>query len=466
MRNFFYTYLVIFFNVFIKNTLISIRFISLLFGLGLLILSYYFIKKISDKTTALISSFFLAINNFLISCSIQGRSYMTMFFFYFLFLYCIFFKNIKTQKEKIIIMFISVILALNYEYVFLVLPLLILFYFKTKNKFFILLIIIISILFLFQVFYITKSVEYTLIKDTVFNKNNTKPVLDLNIFEQKNIENGYNSLIFYSQIYFYLIIFLILIGTIFIKNFYNNKIMNSKIKYLLFVCLIQLIFFSFFFKRESIRYRGSIIILYILIIPILYYLLNHKKKLKLIVSLIIILIYFFTPLNISYPPKINYEKQEYINNYDLFLLNFKDPLGYNSINYNNIFSNYSAIKGINLNITDYIIITTDIYNLQNYIKIDYIFNPYLQNSFSYNYNNKILNVYNNIPFINLNNINEFLIENKKILIIADSRFNSHLKNIEKKFILNNFNLVFQTNSSYIGIINLEKENSIKIFKNK
>lgn len=461
LRNFIYTYLSYSLDFFINNSLISIRLISLLFGTILLIVIFFFIKKITDKNTALLATLIAATNGFLINYSIQGRHYMMMYTLYLLLIYGIIFFDLKKRVSKIIVIVLAIILATNYEFIFLILPaLLICFYFR-RDKIYLGLFLLISILFITQPLITTKLLNYS--PDILILKE-SKSVFDINFMDINFFENGIDRLIASLQPILYLIVLFFIINA---RRFVLYCKNNTYIHIFLSIFLTELIFYSFVLDKEQIRYKGSFLILSIIFLSIIFYIvtknINQYKKVGYYTILILILI--FIPLNINYPGTLKNPKIYKSNNFTQIINIFKDPFGSASINTNEIVSDYAYLQYIKPDVSD-IILTTDLYNILNYTRIDYIFNPYLQYYYQYFSNGQYRSVYTSTPFINMDLVDQ-LIKNKKIVwLIADYRFKEQFTKKEQEFIFTNFYLYAETSPNYIGKINKSIKNTVSIYKSK
>jgi len=451
IRTFAFTYTSYFLNYIFNNILISIRSVSLLFGTLLIPLSYIFTKKLFNKTAGIICTLLITINPFFISYSIQGRHYIMSLFFYLLFFYLIFFNK---KNNNLILFTIAIILGLNHEFIFLLTPILFYKFLEQKNKKFLYILILIATLFFIQYFIFTKMATYA---NITFNPK-TKEAISINIFKQEIINDGIKRLFFLIQPMLLIIIFCTM------QILKNIKKINKKQKMFFLQMFFELSFFSFILIRNQIRYRETALI--ILIIGISYCLsliLNQKNKFKKINLIILLLfLYLATPISINYPPTQKIEKPHNISNAELLIKNFNNKLGFLSISSNGVYSNYKETSKYSKK--NQIVFTTDMYNTEPYIKIDYIINDYMKNYFCYKDNEKYISIYNNIEFIDLEFLKNLQNKTKKeILIILDSRYKTQLNSDTISYILDNFFLIGQTKKNEIGLIDNTDDNTIYFY---
>jgi|GEM_PF-3311541 len=456
LRNFLYIYLLLFLNFFINNSLLSERFISIISGTALLSIVFFLTKKLFNINAALLAIFLCAINGFLIAQSIQGRHYMLMYALYFLFIYFTLFVKFNNNYKILTYIFLAFILASNFEFVFLLIPFLFIILWFRREKIILFSTLLIILLYFIQPLYLTKSVQYSINLPPI---RSSKSLINLSL-DNKFINTGVKRMFFSLQPYLYIIIFIIIIK---LKKFFSI-LKNKNIFSILILFLTEIVFYSFFLERNQARYRGTLIIFSIIFLSILSNIIIKKSNRYkvLLMNFLIIFLILLIPININYPVTADYLEEEYSNNISLLRMNFNQPLSFSSINTNTVEHDYSELKNIIFH-DGSIIISTDMYNLNNYINVDFIFNPELEKNNSYiDINNNIRCFYNNIKFIHLNEIQEF-IKNKKVYLVADSRFSEHLSQKEQNFIIDNFKIIYKSDDNFIGKIDRRTSNVIKVF---
>jgi len=454
IRNFFYTYMAYFIYIFSGDALISMRSVSLFFGTGVILLGYLIGRKLFDSYSGYLIAILLGLSNFLISYSIHGRHYMMSLFFYFLFFYLLLQKD--SRLNRIAILIIAVILSINHEFVFLILPLLAFIAWHKKRIFFLLVGILIATLFLIQPLFLSKSIGHSLGDDF---QPEGKPALTLSLASIDTWIDGGERLISIGLPFIVIISILLIVS----RNRLHKFIpIRAEHQYLFILFLTEITFFSLLLVRNQIRYRGALLILFIIITGYFFHIFTKRlrQSQKFTLLLIVLLCFLSIPMNLNYPATVSYVQKNTIQQYQVTSKIFNDPLGFASISSNSIVGDYSIVESIDLD--GYIIITTDMYNLAPYKRPDYIFNEYLIRSYSYSSDE--LCVYNNIPFITIDNIDYLLNHNdEKVMIIADSRIHGHLSPSSQNYINSNFKLIESTPSSYFGEINRVSDNSIRIY---
>jgi len=456
-RNFIYTYLAYFANLFVKNTLISIRLVSLVFGTIIYIPAYLLSKKIFNKISAIVIVFFITINSYFITYSQQGRHYMLVMFFFILFLYYLFYKDINNKKDAITLTIILIILGTNYEFAFLLIPLIFIKYFSSRNKNYLYLTIALILLFLIQFLWITKLTQYSVLG---FNPKKLNiislPFDNINFFN-----HGFNKLFYFLSPFLISIIFLL------ITLFYNNQKNKSgnEVKILVAYFFMELLFFSFFFQRNQIRYRQSTIFLTVLLIGSLFYqsTINLSKNKKILMVVLVIGFYLLTHISLNYPSTYKYNKEDYISNYHLLSLIFTEPLGFSSIASNIVVSDYKIFS--NYNLSDGVIIVSDPYNIIPYVNATYILNDFLKEYYTYQKNENSYSVYNNLQWIDLDYLKN-LNKNQTIYLIADFKFRIHFNKETQNYIEKEFDLIDFIEGGYVGRIDLAEKNDLYVFKFK
>lgn len=454
IRGFLYTYISYVFYKISWDTLIAIRTVSLIFWTFLIALFYFVLKNLTkNKIISLLGSVIIAITPQLIIYSIIGRHYMMMFFLSLLFLHFLF---LDKNKLKFTFFLIFLILATNYEFFFLLLPILLIRLFYDKNKKLIILSLLFWILFLLQPLYLSKIIWIT--------KNNfweavRKPTISSNLLTKNNIEKSIKKLFFYWLTPLFFVFLLILfLNYQYLKQYFiaNNK--NTNLFFYAFG--IYFLFFIFIFWRNQIRHYWLFLILSIIfVLIIINNLLKTNKHNSFLYYISIILFFSFIPYNTNYPVTFDYKHWNYTNIKKMIISIFDKPYQFWSISSSSFYSPYSDVIGLNLSGT---IISSDFYNLTPYIKVDYILNEYMYESFTYS--EQFLNIYNNIKFITLEELIK-IEENKKIIyIIGDYRFTQHLSESTKNHIYWNYNLIYKSKSENIWHIDNLDDNSLKVFQ--
>lgn len=107
---------------------LSLRSLSLVFGILTIIIVYFLVKKLFDQQTAAVSALLIAISPFLISYSVEARSYSLYGFFVALAAYTLADKKLKTFLVAILLMLLTHYMAALY------LPVLMLWFFWTVKK--------------------------------------------------------------------------------------------------------------------------------------------------------------------------------------------------------------------------------------------------------------------------------------------------------------------------------------------
>ncbi len=456
LRNFIYTYPAYWLTIIVNNPLISLRSISLVFGIGVIIISYFFAKKLFDKKTALFCAGLISILSYFIFYSFHGKHYLMILFFYVWFLYLICFFSPSEKKFSFILL--SILLGLNYEYVFLLIPVLFLLAFKNKDKSYFIPIFLIVFCFLIQYFVMSKWISLTL---PGFEPTQTN-LINLNFLSINFLVSGIKKLNFLISPLRLLLVFLI--GAIIILK--KRIKINPFLQIFLFQLFIELLFFSFFFQKNPIRYRQSLFFLIIIFTSYLYFILSTslKKRTLGVILILSLLIYLITPVDLNYPTTSTYSKDNLLPNYLITKSIFTDPYSFSSISGNFVMTNYDLLT--ELNTSGAKVVTTDMYNMAPYIKIDYILNDYLRPYYTYYKENKTISIYNNIQWINLDELKSIASKEAKVMIIADSRFRTNVNQETKDFVYSNFNLMHITKPSYIGNIDGADKNNIEIFESK
>lgn len=455
LRNFIYTYPAYFLSLVLQNQLIALRSISLIFGIGIIILTYNFVKKLLNKKTALFAGLLISIFTYFIFYSFHGKHYLMILFFYIWFLYLICFYSPAERKWQFL--FLSIILGLNYEYVFLFLPLLSFLGIKKNDRSYILPIFIILSSFVIQYFIMSKWISLTLPGfEPAQNSLVNLKFLTADFF-----------VLGFQKFSFLISPFILLLGTLLIINAtLKNKLnVNRFLIIILTQLLIEIVFFSFFFEKNPIRYRQSVLFLLVIFMSYLYYniSISLKKKTFVILFGIIILIYLVTPVDLSYPPTSGDLQDKSSYNYKILQSIFTAPYSFSSISGNVVITNYQTIA--NMDFSNKKIITTDMYNVIPYVKADYILNDYLKNYYSYEKDGKNVSIYNNLIWLGSEELDEIIIGNK-VVLLADSRFKTNLNQETKELIYDKFKLIKSTQSDYIGLIDGADKNNIEIWESK
>jgi len=466
----------------------SIRLPSVIFGLLLIILVYFFGRDLFNKKVGILSSFLIAIDLFMIAFSREGRFYIQFAFFFILTVY-LFFRVYEKNDNLQLPLALSIFFSLESQdlSIFLIFffGLFLIFhnkkYLKKKSTY----IILLSPFIIFTIYYYIKDFLFTFSTPTQKLNLIKKPILNLQTINlsPQNLNFSYYSNIFgLNYPIFIFIIILAIICLFLLRNF--NKRENRNLLFITYPTLIYFVILSFFVGRSELRFIIHLIPLFLIISSFGIFIIirnicnlikNEKICLKKLSILLIIIILSYNLILgaqlSSYGYNIREEVKEtkpLLNCYNLFVQ--KKFHAFQSVMTHQIKIDYrpAAEYVKNHKEENDIIITTDnFYNIYPYIKPDYNTNMHISSYLGYIINYKRYDLYTGTEIItDLDYMDKITSLNRPIWVIADGRFERHGDREVVEYIKNNFKQVYSTENYFGGLIHkhIDRNNVIIYYK--
>ena len=472
-RSYLYTYFMFGVHLLFGTTHFSMRILSVIFGVVLVLLFSLVFKK--DRLIAILSVLFITMQPYVIIWSRSSRFYMFGMLLLFL-VSIIFYKVIHkdyTWARIFLLGIIILIAATNFDFIFFLLPAIGVYYFiinrgkdlfHNKKYIFLYLICVFSIFInkLFHGYFYSHSVDNFIPKSKIaygFFHDYWKYALDY-----------YNYTVIGSVIV--LLIAALILSVILV--FKTKKIirvnMSRKILYISTIFVTQYFLSIIYVARIQPKYA---LMLYVLVgILLIYYLRELLMNLRLrkctinaVLILLVVLNVFCARIPIDYKSGDNFHTISYL---ELWRYFFTNQYTFHSISA--VIRSPRYLEGI-----EYIearerpgdiYINTDIYNTYYYKEYDYILNSYMSDYMAYKEEDQRLSVYTGTPFIYRENQLRKLMQSKKqnqtIWILADMKLFQHNNEIAE-IILNNFELEFESNNDFIGLNYGYDDASVRVF---